>query len=155
MQPETVLKELENAFYIYFKLITKKNLKIDEKLSMTHSELEILSVVDKTKNCSITDIARQSDMTLAGASLYVTKLEKKGVVNKNKSPLKKSQAVVTLTRLGKKACKVHAEYHARHNGKILDFLRSLDSDDLQKSNAFAESITQWIESFYEESMKRR
>lgn len=155
IQPDDVLEELENALYIYFKLVMKKSLKIDKDLSLSHSELEILTIISETKDCSITDISKKSDITLAGASLFVSKLEKKGTVKKVTSPQKKSQVKVTLTRRGKKACKMHDEYHARHNGVILEYLRSLDSEDLGKSHEFSASISRWMQSFYDEATRAR
>lgn len=154
VQSSDVLKELEKALQVYFRLVMKKSLEIDGDLSLTHSELEILSIVAAAEGGSITDIAREADMSTAGASLLVSKLEKKGTVSKATSPRKKSQVSVRLTRLGRKACRVHDQYHARHNEVILGYLHTLEHDDLEKSHEFARFLTRWMQSFYDEATGR-
>jgi len=151
IQSNDILQELERALYIYFRLTTRENLQVNKTLSMTHSELEILDIIGKTKNCSITDVANKAEMTLAGASLFVSKLEKKGVVKKVKNPQKLSQLVVTVTSPGKKACKVHEAYHRRHNEVLMNFLNSLEQDELETSHRLAATITEWMQSFYDEA----
>ena len=84
-------------------------------LDLSISELDLLETVGEysAKGCTISDIARDNNVTLPTVTVAIKRLEAKGYVTKSRSKQDGRMVYVVQTRLGKKANAAHKYFHER------------------------------------------
>lgn len=105
---------LVNTFHSILKL-EEQSLRRLNGTRLSLNELHLLEVVAKGRDAgrSITDIARELDITLPSVTTAVNKLEKKGFVSKRRSEDDKRLVMVELSQEGRRAEASHRFFH-RH-----------------------------------------
>ena len=97
-------------------------------LDLSISELDLLETVGKfrERGCTISDIARDNNVTLPTVTVAIKRLEAKGYVEKNRSTQDMRVVYVVLTKKGRKADMAHKYFHER---MVRSFIRDVDNVD--------------------------
>jgi DNA-binding MarR family transcriptional regulator len=97
-------------------------------LDLSISELDMLETVGAygEKGCTISDIARDNNVTLPTVTVAIKRLEAKGYVEKNRCKQDGRVVYVILTRLGKKADAAHRYFHER---MVRSFIKDVDQEE--------------------------
>ena len=118
---------LVNTFHDILKL-EEEALRISSASRLSISEMHLLEAIAKGRGQgrSITDIARELDITLPSVTTAVNKLVRKGFVEKVRSEDDKRQVFVVLTRDGKRAETSHRFFH---RNMVLGASKGLKEDE--------------------------
>ncbi len=115
--------------------------------SLYPSEVHLMLVIKNDIDTNATEIARQLGLTKGAVSQTISRLEKKGILQKTKDPYNKNELTLSLTEFGKEAyvfcqaskvsfLEAHEVYLAKLDSEekevILNFLLHLEKaiDDL-------------------------
>ncbi len=101
-----------------YKTIAEKEenkVKKNAHLNLTNGELHLMEEIGRHEEggCTITVLAHSLSYALPSITVAVNKLEKKGYVNKARSPQDKRELRVSLTKRGEKINTVHQYIHRR------------------------------------------
>jgi len=112
---------------------------------LTQSEIHAIVVVCENEGISLGELARQRGVTKGAMSQLVTRLVKKGLVEKEIAEHSASYVSLTSTKLGRKAYENHANAHKTMGKTIEQELFSDMSEEemlriAQKFNQFAELV---------------
>jgi DNA-binding MarR family transcriptional regulator len=80
----------------------KRVFRVDD-VSLYPSEVHLLLAVANHGQINATQIAKEFGLTKGAVSQTLARLEKKGVIRKDKNPANKSELVLCLTNFGRKA----------------------------------------------------
>lgn len=111
-------------------------------------DVNVLEFISANPGCIITDIATYYKLTLSAASKVVTRLVKKGVIEKRPAPGNKKNINMILTPLGLECLEFHAQHDEEYYGEKLDRLRSKFSDEELK--AFFDVLNSYMNIVHEE-----
>ena len=92
-------------------------------------DVHVLEYISTHPGCIITDISNYYKLTLSAASKVVTRLVKKGVIEKCPAPGNKKNINMILTPLGLECLQFHAQHDEDYYGGKLDRLRTQYSDE--------------------------
>jgi DNA-binding MarR family transcriptional regulator len=119
----------------------KKKIFNYEGVSLYPSEIHLMLAIKNGINTNATHIAKRLGITKGAVSQTLSRLEKKGMIQKTKNPYNKNELTISLTGFGKKAYELclstEARFMAAHDqylkalsqsGKdtIIDFLRHME-----------------------------
>lgn len=126
---QTLNDLLTNAF--------RSVLKIEEQMisgmgthKLSISEMHLMEAVHKdgAAGCTISEIAKELSLTLPSVTVAVNKLEKKGLIKKERAAEDGRSVLVTLTETGEKMERVHRHFHENMVKTI-----SRDMDESEKN----------------------
>jgi DNA-binding MarR family transcriptional regulator len=83
--------------------LERKNLLKSEDITLYPSEIHLLLVVSRDQPSNATRMAEKLGVTKGAVSQTLTRLEKKGILIKNKDPYNKNELTVSLTPAGQRA----------------------------------------------------
>ena len=83
----------------------KKKILQYKEISLLPSEVHLMLMVKNDRNTNATEIAKQLGLTKGAVSQTIARLERKDILRKTKDPYKKNELTLSLTDVGKKACK--------------------------------------------------
>lgn len=126
-----ILYKFVNLMNFYAK--NKHSSKIDKELTMT--EIHMLVDISESENVTVTEIAKATNRTKGAVSQIITKLEKKGYIEKNSDTKDAKISFLTLSATGKAI----SDEHKRH-----DITALLNTN----SRLLEECSMEEIESFY-------
>lgn len=78
-----------------------------------HSEIHTLHAIGAKPGMNVTQLAALLGVTKGAISQVVSKLSKKGLVNRYKEPENNKQVLLALTQKGQDAYAGHVEYHKK------------------------------------------
>jgi DNA-binding MarR family transcriptional regulator len=84
-------------------ILEKRSILHHEDLRLYPSEIHLLQVIREDADLSAGEMARKLGLTNGAISQTLNRLEKKGVINKNKDPALKNKVTATLTETGSAA----------------------------------------------------
>lgn len=142
--PDDIFKQIEDSFYLYFRMITQSSYFVEEGLSLTVTELHMLKRIEKLGIATVTKLAADVGITKGGISTLVSKLEIKQLVVKEPDEKHGSRVLITATARGKKILEKFEEIHTEHNRHLMAFLHNLSPEELRTINAFSNEMHQWI-----------
>lgn len=137
-------KEFNELLVDTFHLILQTELQMIKKYeynSLSMREIHLLEIVGKaTGGITISDIAKTFQITLASVTVMVQKLEKQGLLEKNKHNTDKRSVLLVLTDEGKKIDKMHYTFHKEMVTSIIkgftDFERHVLYECVKRLNVF-------------------
>lgn len=106
-----------DLFEIIYRIINKYNTKIKKpryygtEHLLYSSEIHMIEIIGKYKNITSTEIAKAQGITNGAVSQTTSKLLKKGLIQKNVSPLGNNEILISLTSTGKIAFENHLNFH--------------------------------------------
>jgi len=113
------------------------------------AEIHMVTTVDMLGGASVTELAREFNITKGAVSQQVGKLVKKGLLEKASDPYNGSRVIVTTTGLGKTASDNHLEFHRDHDRMFLEYLGSLGEGAYETVAEMAEEMNKWTDRYLE------
>lgn len=119
MQPpgESILQYLEDI-YEGFRRFEARNLTSRRNLSI--GEWHIIAKIGPRAKRRLGDLASAMGVTMASMTVAVSKLEKKGCLQRERAPDDRRGVLVSLTRRGEAAFRVHSRFHKKMMDTILE-----------------------------------
>lgn len=118
--------------------------------SFYHSERHMLDVFAEHPELNITDLAKRVGVTKGAISQVVSKLEKKGAVERYKDSRDDKQVLVRLTKLGQTI----TNHHQQVNEKTINQLCTVIEENPQEEVDFICELFDWIEDHLDEGLKQ-
>ena len=112
------LNELLVGLFNYILYIEEKNLK-DSGVPLTMNEVHTLESIQKTRDNSMTYVARRCMVAQSTLTSNVAKLEKKGYAVRYKDEKDKRITRVSVTEKAAEVLAIHEEFHNRMIDKIV------------------------------------
>ncbi|MBN1968584.1 MAG: winged helix-turn-helix transcriptional regulator [Candidatus Delongbacteria bacterium] len=108
------------------------------------TEIHLLHAIGKMDEPYITKLAETMGVTKGAISQTLSKLEKKGYVEKCKDPSNNSRLLVKLTNKGKIAYYGHEHYHERTDADLMKYLSSIDDSNTPFIMDLFENLETWL-----------
>lgn len=113
------------------------------------AEIHMVTTVDMLEGASVTELAREFNVTKGAVSQQVAKLVKKGLLEKKGDPANGSRVIITTTDLGKTASDNHLDFHREYDKAFHAYLGGLDSASYKGVAQLAEEMNKWMDSYLE------
>lgn len=123
--------------YALIRLVTKiyqmecKVRKYGTDVSLHEAEIHMIKAIKQSEGIHVTGLAEQLGVTKGAVSQIIAKLDKKGMIIKNKDKSNLSRLVLGLSQKGETAYIHHEKLHSKFNKLVDDILN--DSDDKEKN----------------------
>ena len=105
------------------------------------SEIHTVSAICNHHRVNATELAQILGITKGAITQVVSKLIKKGLVEKYNRPGNKKEVYFSPTEAGRLASGAHCQYHEKMHGHVMGYLDGLDEEKL-------EIIEQYFDIFY-------
>ncbi|EED36853.1 transcriptional regulator, MarR family [Luminiphilus syltensis NOR5-1B] len=90
-----LLRRIIRATYLHSR-------KLEKKTGLTTPQLMALRTIDDLKEPTVSDIAKSVSLSLATVTTLLNRLEKQGMVHRERSTIDRRRVIVTLTEVGQK-----------------------------------------------------
>lgn len=140
---EDLIKEISrNLFRILNKhgRLESLPLHFDEGIEMTHRELHVIQALGERKGINITELGNHFGVTKSAASQMVTKLVKKGLVEKESAAHSNKALQLTLTQRGWLAFRIHEKFHGQHMTDVVDRLGAFSLSQIATASVLLEVL---------------
>ena len=137
------LNELLVGLFNYILYIEEKNLK-ESGVNLTMNEVHTLESIQKTRDNSMTYVARRCMVAQSTLTSNVAKLERKGFVKRYKDRIDKRITRVSITEKAHEILKAHEEFHEKMINKVVSDL------GLDENNLLIDSLENILEYFRKE-----
>jgi DNA-binding MarR family transcriptional regulator len=114
------------------------------------SEMHTLVIIGDNIANNVNDISFEFGVTKGAVSQIVTKLRKKGLIDKNRNPDFYKEGILTLTERGRIAYEGHAKFHERMNVELFKKLQCFDKADFNKFESFMNIIEKHFDHILDE-----
>ncbi|GAA0377457.1 MarR family winged helix-turn-helix transcriptional regulator [Bacillus horti] len=109
-------KEISNAFlgavYAYTEYEKETHfLKTKDGKQIYYAEIHLISTIKENEGIHITGLADKLGVTIGAVSQLLIKLERKGLIQKEKDPKNQSRFLIKLTTEGEKTHENHLKFH--------------------------------------------
>jgi len=111
-------------------LFERFNLNTGALKNLTMQEIHTVSFIRRLGTPRMSDLARRGHVTLGTMTVMVTKLVDKGYVRRTRDDKDRRVVRVKLTARGRRADKLHMEYHKEFMDKILGALTESEQQQL-------------------------
>jgi DNA-binding MarR family transcriptional regulator len=145
-QKKDLLHKVENALQIYFRLISMSTFTWNDK-ELTQLELQMLKRMDDLEHTTVTELAKITEVTKGGVSLFISKLAKKGLVSKTRDASNGSRVILSLTPDGQEFVEEFKRFHEKPNQFLTDYLKTLDDQEFSTVDTFTDKLTEWLTIF--------
>lgn len=119
--------------------------KYGKELKLYPSEIHLLLLMSDGQTSNSTEMARKLGITKGAVSQTISRLVRKGILNKNKDPYKKNELTAVFTALGNKVLIKCHNLRKVYYDHFLSYLSSLPGND-------RETIGRFLYHFEEELM---
>jgi DNA-binding MarR family transcriptional regulator len=96
----------------------------------------------------ISEMARSFNVTRAVVAKTVRKLEERGFLIKKEDPDDKKRLCLFLTEKGKRAYKLHNQYHQEYDRPLFAYLENLNDKELHTIQEFLKHANALIENHF-------
>lgn len=100
--------------------VEQNMMRSEGKLILSIGEVHCIEAIGKQEERTITDIARELDITTATACATVDRLERKGYVTRTRSNGDRRMVHLCLTERGKKVDRIHKGFHRNMIRRIME-----------------------------------
>lgn len=111
------------------------------------AEIHMLEAINRRNKIGVTELAKEFGITKGAVSQLVGKLVKKELVVKEKDLEHKARVIIKPTKLGRKACKNHAEFHEKHDQAFFEYLRQLDDESFNVALELSNHMNLWMDKY--------
>lgn len=125
----------------------KKTRYYETDVPIYNSEIHLIGAIAQNPEIHIRGLAEKFGITSASVSEMISKMQKKGLVEKHVDKENHSRIQITLTDKGKLADRVHRRYHEELDQMVRDELRDASEEKIAFLNAFLENMTRRMEEF--------
>lgn len=116
-------------------------------VSLYPSEIHMLEAINRRNKVGVTELAKEFGITKGAVSQLIGKLVKKELVVKEKDLENKARVIIKTTKLGRKACKNHAEFHKKHDKAFFEYLRQLDDNSYNVALELSKHMNLWMDKY--------
>ena len=124
---------------------------VEEGVEATHRELHAIQAIGENERINITELGTYFGVTKSAASQMITKLARKGFVEKESSAHNSKELQLTLTRLGRRAFELHEKFHGEHMADLVESLGAFSLSEIETTAVLLDVI----ESVVDERLSRR
>ena len=153
---EDMIKEMTRKL---FRIMNKHGrleslpLYFDEGVEITHRELHIIQTVGERKGINISDLGRHFGVTKSAASQMVTKLVKKGFIEKESAAHSNKELQLLLTQRGWQAFKIHEKFHGQHMADVVERLGAFSLSQIATTSVLLEVLENVVDTRLSEHEK--
>lgn len=138
------LNELLVGLFNYILYIEANNLK-NQGVELSINEVHILESIKKASSNTMTHLARRMMVTSGTLTTNISRLEKKGYVERYRDEADRRIVRIRLTEKADRIMKIHDEFHARLIDKAIG---DLHLDDNEVLNTSLENILAYLRDEY-------
>ncbi len=137
----------EQLFRLINKIIflEKKNIFEYEGVKLFPSEIHVLLSIEVKQSTNATKLATKLGISKSAVSQTISRLEKKGVILKDKDPYNKNELILSLTSFGDKAFTQYKKKQASNRLYFNQYLRTLSEDDSEVIHHFLLKVSGMLE----------
>jgi DNA-binding MarR family transcriptional regulator len=126
--------------------LKKKSILQHGDLKLYPSEIHLINVIAQGQDNNVSKMASRLGVTKGAVSQTLTRLEKKGIINKSKDPQNKNELNVYFTSLGKNVLEAHKKMRETFQKQYDTYFSSISD----KEKAIIKSFLKKMEDFFEE-----
>ncbi len=108
------------------------------------SEIHLMQLIQAEKRINATQMARQLGITKGAVSQTLTRLGKKGVLQKSKDPQQKNELTASFTHLGQEAIAAFENQQARRTALFADYMGQMPTQDRQAVAGFLDQMERFL-----------
>ncbi|GAA0177187.1 MarR family transcriptional regulator [Clostridium sediminicola] len=116
-----------------------RNYGTDVKLYM--NEVHTLSIVFNNDGITVSEIAEVENKTQSAISQKINKLEKKGLIRKERNPIEYKKINLFATDIGKNICKFHSKLDDTTYRHLISKMKDYDEKDYEKFTKILTIVT--------------
>jgi len=109
------------------------------------SEIHTIMVIGIHKDVHISELARFLGVTRGAVSQMMTKLEKKGLIDKKIDPQNATRTLLSLTNKGKVTYYAHEQYHEEADAPLIEYISNLTEDQYIFAQEFMQKLEEMID----------
>lgn len=114
---------------------------------ISNSEIHIISAIADNPEIHIRGLAEKLGITSASVSEMISRMQKKGLVEKRIDKKNLSRLNLFLTEKGKLAHREHRKYHDELNRMVNDELEGVSAEQIAFLNSFLENMAKRMNDF--------
>lgn len=132
---ETLAKQI---LVIINKLIflERKNVFPYRNLKLYPSEIHLMLLIGDEQGNNVTKMAGKLGVTKGAVSQTLSRLEKKGILEKTKDPFNKNELIVTFTQIGEDALDKYREMRMAFLNHFVNYFSSLSESECEVVELF-------------------
>jgi len=123
-----------------FNRLEKTTIRFGQGGEVTHKEIHFVQAIGSRDRMNVTDLGAYFGITKSAASQMASKLAAKGLVEKGGSAHSAKEVQLSLTELGRRACRMHEEYHGKNVAEIVNRLNSFSLDQVATASVLLDVI---------------
>ncbi len=120
--------------------LEKRSILKHEGIKLHPSEIHLMQAIHQHPEANAGEMAQWLGVTLGAVSQTLSRLEKKGVIEKQRDPSRKNEVSVSFTRLGQEVLDRFHRDRASAMAEFAGYLESLDENDRRAVTSF---LSQW------------
>lgn len=128
-----VINELLVTLFNDILEIEEKALKQGELNDLSVTEIHTIEAIGMYKPRTMTEVANDLGITVGTLTTAITKLVKKGYVERTRGEEDRRAVMIALTRKGKLAYRIHEKFHQEMINETVDGLSEVEEEVLIKS----------------------
>ena len=125
--------------------IDKKSIFEFQGVKLYPSEIHLMQVIYTDQELNSTEMAQRLSVTKGAVSQTLSRLEKKGILIKNKDPYLKNKLTVDFTELGQAAMRSHRLYAQALENEYQYYLSTLTEKDKNIIRSFLSKIETFVD----------
>jgi DNA-binding MarR family transcriptional regulator len=130
-------------------LVDEMPMTFERDVVLTPREIRTIDLIGNRTETNVTDVGNHFRFTKSAASQLVTRLVKRGLVEKDRSPHNSKEYLLSLTSEGIRAQQVYQKFHAAH---VDDLRQRLSAFSVQQV-ATTSVLLEVVESVVDERLK--
>ncbi|MTI55899.1 MarR family winged helix-turn-helix transcriptional regulator [Geosporobacter ferrireducens] len=152
------INDLKNMRISYMFLeVIYRCLEVDKKtryygtdVPIFHSEIHMIKAIKENEGIHVAGLANYLGVTKGSISEITAKLEKKGLVKKEKDINNQSRLILQLTPKGETAHKNHLAYHEKFDDILIEILKNEPEEKIKFLKDFLVTLRDKAHTFEEE-----
>lgn len=121
--------------------LEKKNIFEYEGVKLFPSEIHVLLAIEDKQSTNATKLANKLGISKSAVSQTISRLEKKGVITKDKDPYNKNELILSLTAFGDKAFGQYKKRQASNRALFNQYLNGLSEPDSVVISNFLQKVS--------------
>jgi len=139
IRQETISEVIRELYIVAGKLnrLEKRGVDFGDGLKLHTAEIHAIEAIGHQKDITPSELCRYFEVTRGAVSQVIAKLERKGLIVKDRNPLFGKEKNLSLTAAGWKIFHWHDAFHQEMDG---DFFRQLQGVDEKRVAEFMEFL---------------
>lgn len=140
---------LLRVVYNFFK-IDKKTRYYGTDVPLFPSEIHMINSIKQTEGIHVTGLANNLKVTKGAVSQIIMKLEKKGLVKKEKDINNQSKLVLKVTPKGEEAHSNHEKFHEKIDAMVNEIVKDASEENVKFFKDALTTLNEKLENFKQE-----